>query len=240
VRLRLTSVLVSALASLAAAGLAGPAAAGAASRHCARPGTVTLASTSAARVFRPTGTRSYRLYGCLKSLDRAYRLDHNSSTIRRWGFGVGKPPWAFGGRFVGFWVYDTRFPQHYPVEFWVYSLRSGRMAVRLNETFGAPESGLVAGPLLAANGVPVWIGYAGDEGLYSDFVTACMDAGVKAFARPCGRPLGRLSYLNPFFPTIDLGRGNYRALRNLRVSGTTVRWTDAGKQRQASVAALGS
>ena len=238
-RVRLATALVAAVAAASVA--APPAAAG--SRHCARPGTVTLASTSTARVFRPAGSTSYRLYGCLKSLDRAYRLDHNSRTSRRWGFGVGTHPWTFGGRFVGFWVYDTRLPR-YRVEFWVSSLRSGRMAVRIDQLIGAPEGGIVAGPLLATNGVPVWIIYQGDEGLYSESVLACMDAGVKAFARPCGRPLeappNTDAYLNPFFNPTPLGGGSYRALGSLRVSGTTVRWRNAGQERQASVAGLGT
>ena len=243
------SILATLAVTALTASLAGPEPATAKGRNCSRSGTVTLAATAAARISRGAGTQSFRLYGCLKALDRAFRLDHNSSTSRRWSFGtipedlivagglVGARTWYFAGRFVGVWAHDRRFVGG-RTELWVYSLRSGRMAVRQTAYWITPEGRVREGPLLATNGVPVWIAYGGDEGMNSTSLHACMDAGVKAWSRPCAD--GELSNTpDAYFPLMYLSRNDRPHARSLRVSGTTVRWiTDRGAQ-SVSVAPLG-
>lgn len=214
-------------------------------RNCARPNTVTLASTYAARVYRPRGRLGYRMYGCLKSLDRAYRLDRNTGRPAYWAYG-GKPNlepnrpggtnptllrWYFAGRFVGFWA------RHLGTnELWIYSLRSGRMAVRVTEYWGSIEGGVSWGPSLATNGVPVWISYAGDEGLYSDAVLACRDTGASAWSRPCWYG----NSTSPFVAPTTLGSGGDHTLRSLRVSGVIARWTKPDGVVTRNLASLGS
>lgn len=257
---RVAGVAASAGLALAAV-LVSAATADAKGRDCARPNTVTVASTSTARVWRPGGSASSRLYGCLKSLDRTYRLDRSTPRPGYWAYG-GKPDlltwrpgwshpglrrWYFGGRFVGFWAQHGR-----EAELWVYSLRSGRLAVRavkFDYGFNSPpalEGGVSWGPLLATNGVPVWISIEGDEGLYEDRVAACRDTGADAWSRPCSYwfgpgPFGGHSFqaARGITPT-TLGMGDHDSLRSLRVSGTTVRWTRDGAARSRSVAFLGS
>lgn len=238
--MRRISCLAALAAVVAALGLMAAESADAKGRNCARPNTVTLASTSVARVWRPRGALSYRLYGCLKSLDRAYRLDRNTGRPAYWAYGSkpsrqpfetpGQSRWYFAGRFIGVWA------RHLATsELWIYSLRSGRMAVRVGNFWGTPEGGIAWGPRVATNGVPVWIAYAGDEGLYTDEVSACRDLGGSAWSDPCGWYSVDMRHNYP----ITLGAGAHDTLADLTVSGITARWRANGAARSRSLAPLG-
>ena len=228
---------VAACAVLACLGPTAPA--GAKGRNCARPGTVTLASTSAARISRGAGMARSRLYGCLRAVDRAYRLDHNGAS-GTWTFGTvpriagsiprGARRWTFAGRFAGIWARSSR-----RAEFWVYDLGTGRMAVRVAEFYiGVSGAGMRYGPLLATNGVPVWLHYTGRDSPTSQ-VGACFDTGVSAWGRPCRWFDG---YPGVYLPVIGLGR--YDVITNLRVSGTIARWSVRGATRSYNLTPLGA
>jgi hypothetical protein len=247
--MRRSSCLAALAAILAALGLMAAESVDAKGRRCARAGTVTLASTSAARIFRPTGATSYRLYGCLKSVDRAYRLDHNSAGAHRWTFGKvpaldpaypskpGARAWYFAGRFAGVWARSSRGP-----ELWVYDLRSGRMAVRLTQ-FHLPDlpgeaAGVRYGPLLATNGVPVWLNYyTGVSG--GSQVSGCMDTGTSAWYRPCRLAPERVAFPPPYLQAAQVSEYS-RKINGLRVSGTLARWRSAGAARSRSLVFLGA
>lgn len=225
-------------ATVAALGLMAAESADAKGLNCARPNTVTLARSADARIWRPRGALGYRLYGCLKSIDRAFRLDRNTGRPAFWAFGgrpgIGPaaiPRWLFAGRFVGIWAAHLG-----RAELWVYSLRSGRMAVRVQDFWGAPEGGVTDGPRLATNGVPVWIHYAGDEGLYSSYLDACRDAGGSAWALPCSP----FNAMDEGVAVTTLDSGPEGSLTGLRITGTTVRYRKAGVARSRSVRSLGS
>ena len=213
--------------------------------NCARSGTVTLATTSSARVYRPTGTLSHRLYGCLTSTDVAHRLDRNSTSSHPWTFGTvprigpgatappGARRWTFAGRFAGVWARASG-----RSEFWVFDLRTGRMAIRLDGFFLAvPKSGVRYGPLLATNGVPVWLNFYSDASFmqvgWTGRVSACFDSGVQAWNRPC-----RFDSTDPHTPPVDLSE--YGAITALRVSGTAARWKLRGGSRVRNLDYLGA
>lgn len=233
-----------------------PAGASARGRGCARPDTVTLASTSAARISRGTGAAGSRLFGCLKSADRAYRLDRNSAGGQRWTFGTvpvldprspskpGARTWYFAGRFAGVWATSSGGP-----ELWVYDLRSGRMAVRLTQfhldDLPGGAAGVRYGPLLATNGVPVWLNYfTGVSG--GSQVSGCMDTGTSAWNRPCRfyakrvpvAPGDQFEIPPPYIPAVRVS--DYSQITDLRVSGPVARWRSAGAARSRSLVFLGA